>query len=86
MNYTLETLTQEQQELLLKRFDYDFAWQLGVLMRERVATARAPVAITVAHGPDVVFSVLMPAPPPTIPTGRRGSARWQEVSIAVRSR
>ena len=52
MTYTLETLAQEQKRLLLEHFDYDFAWQLGVLMRERAANTEAPVAITVAHGPD----------------------------------
>ena len=64
MAYNLETLAEEQKELLLERFDYTFAWQLGLLMRERAAIAGAPVAITVAHGADVVFSVPMPGATP----------------------
>jgi uncharacterized protein (UPF0303 family) len=59
MTYTLESLAQEQQKLQLKYFDYDFAWQLGLLMRARAAEAVLPVAITVTHGTDIVFSVLM---------------------------
>jgi uncharacterized protein (UPF0303 family) len=60
MIYTLDSLAAEQQELLLNRFDYDFAWALGLRIRERAARQAAPVAITVAHGTAVVFSVLMP--------------------------
>jgi uncharacterized protein (UPF0303 family) len=60
MTYTLESLAEEQGKLQLDYFDYDFAWRLGALMRERAAAAKAPVAITIAHGPDVIFSTLLP--------------------------
>ena len=60
MTYTLDRLAAEQQDLFLDSFDYDFAWALGARMRDLAARKAAPVAITVAHGTAVVFSVLMP--------------------------
>jgi uncharacterized protein (UPF0303 family) len=64
MTYTVETLAREQQDLLLDRFDYDFAWRLGSRMRELAAERRAPVSVTVAHGADLVFAALMPGATP----------------------
>lgn len=58
MTYTTDALAAELADLVLPRFDYDIAWQLGCLMRE--AALGLPAAITVAHGTDVVFAVLMP--------------------------
>lgn len=60
MNYTVESLASEQAALELDRFDYDFAWRLGSAMRELAAARAAPVAITIAHGSDLVFSTLLP--------------------------
>jgi uncharacterized protein (UPF0303 family) len=60
MTYTLDRLAEEQQEILLDRFDYDFVWALGGRMRELAARDAAPVAITVSHGTTLVFSTLMP--------------------------
>jgi uncharacterized protein (UPF0303 family) len=88
MTYTLELLAEEQQALLLDRFDYDFAWRLGSLMRERAAGAGAPVAMTVAHGSDLVFSVLMPgATPDNLDWAARKRAvavRFHRSSLAMR--
>lgn len=64
MNYTPDTLAQELQTLLLANFDYDFAWKLGTLMQAEAAARHLPAAITVAHGTDVVFSLLMPGATP----------------------
>ena len=64
MTHTIETLAQEAAELLLTTFDYAFAWQLGSLMQAEAAALSLPVAITVAHGTDVVFSALMPGATP----------------------
>lgn len=60
MTYTLNLLAEEQQKLLLPDFDYTFAWKLGSLIREQAAKGKLPVAITITHGTDVVFSLLMP--------------------------
>lgn len=60
MTYTPESLAAEQQELLVDTFNYDFAWALGVRMRELAVKVAAPVAITVAHGTALVFSSLLP--------------------------
>jgi uncharacterized protein (UPF0303 family) len=64
MTYTLDALATEQAELALDRFDYDLAWRLGATMRELAMERHAPVAITVAHGLDVVFAVLTPGATP----------------------
>lgn len=88
MTYSLKKLAQEQQQLLLDRFDYDFAWQLGALMRERAAKATLPVAITVSHGTDVVFSILMAGATPDNTdwaARKRGVAhRFHRSSLAMR--
>lgn len=60
MTYTLQTLSAELQELQLPTFDYEIAWRLGSLMQAKAAQGALPAAITVAHGEDVVFSLLMP--------------------------
>lgn len=60
MTYTSQTLAAEQADLQLIRFDYDVAWHLGCLMQAEAAARALPAAITVAHGADVVFAVLMP--------------------------
>lgn len=60
MTYTLDALEHELRDLQLPAFDYDFAWRLGSMMQTEAATRSLPVAITVAHGTDVVFAVLMP--------------------------
>lgn len=64
MAYTLESLAREAQELRLDSFDYEVAWRLGFLMQARAAADALPVAITVAHGPDLVFSLLLPGATP----------------------
>jgi uncharacterized protein (UPF0303 family) len=60
VTYTLNSLAAEQQKLQLQEFDYSVAWKLGCLIREKAAVANLPVSITVAHGTDVVFLLLMP--------------------------
>jgi uncharacterized protein (UPF0303 family) len=60
LELTLSGLADQQQLLLLKRFDYEFAWQLGSLIRKRAAAAGAPIAIQIRHGDDVVFAALLP--------------------------
>jgi len=62
--YSLEDLAAEQEALQLDAFDYDFAWELGRRMRARAVTMRAPVAIEIAHGSDLVFSTLLPGATP----------------------
>jgi uncharacterized protein (UPF0303 family) len=88
MTYTPASLAAEQQTLLLDCFDYDFAWALGVRMRELAVQVAAPVAITVAHGTALVFSTLLPGA--TLDnldwTARKRavSHRFHRASLAVR--
>jgi uncharacterized protein (UPF0303 family) len=88
MTYTLDTLAQELNELQLPTFDYDFAWRLGCVMQAQAATRSLPAAITVAHGRDVVFSVLMPGATPdnTDWAARKRSVahRFHRSSLAMR--
>lgn len=88
MSYTLDDLAREQQELLLSEFNYSFAWQLGCLLQAEAATHALPVVITVAHGQDVVFSVLMPgATPDNIDWAARKRTvahRFHRSSLAIR--
>lgn len=60
MIYTPQGLAAELSELQLTAFDCDFAWRLGGLMQADAAARALPAAITVAHGTDAVFALLMP--------------------------
>lgn len=88
MTHTLDDLAREQQELLLPRFDYALAWQLGCLLQAEAAANSLPVVITIAHGTDVVFSLLMPgATPDNIDWAARKRAvahRFHRSSLAMR--
>lgn len=64
MIYSLDILAQELLDLRLPTFDYDFAWRLGCSIQAEAAARALPVAITVAHGTDVIFSLLMPGATP----------------------
>lgn len=64
MTYTVESLAAEQEGLHLRTFDYDFAWRLGLAMHDMAADKKWPAAITVAHGPDLVFAALLPGATP----------------------
>lgn len=55
---TLEALRAEQAALHLTTFNYDFAWTLGSLIRQRAASEKLAVAIEIRHGNDVVFASL----------------------------
>ena len=87
-DYTLEALATEQDELLLERFDYAFAWRLGVLLHDVAARDGLPIAISVSHGLDVVFSVLMPGATPDnsawAARKRAVAQRFQRSSLAMR--
>ncbi len=90
LTYTLDDLATEQQDLLLEHFDYDFAWALGLRMRDMAARDGVPVGITVSHGTAPVFSVLMPgATPDNLDWMRRKTAavhRFHRSSLALRLR
>jgi hypothetical protein len=86
MTYTLEALAHEQQGLRLARFDYDVAWRLGLAMRARAAAASLPVAITIAHGPDLVFATVLPGATSDNLNGPPASARSHGGSSAAPSR
>jgi len=60
MTYTLHTLAQEQESLLLDTFDFDFAWALGQAIRQRASQGLLPVAIEVSHGDVPIFVSLLP--------------------------
>ncbi len=53
-------LEAEQQGLVLRRFTYEDAWNLGLLLRELAVARDAPVAIDVRHGARQVFRCALP--------------------------
>jgi uncharacterized protein (UPF0303 family) len=57
---SLADLADDLNRLQLKSFNYDVAWELGSRIRARAFAAKAPVAIEVRHGNDVVFATLLP--------------------------
>ncbi|WP_339112404.1 heme-binding protein [Thioclava sp. GXIMD2076] len=59
MEYTLASLAQEQSELGLSVFNYDFIWDLGQRLQARAKAEKAPVAITISHGTDLVFCTVL---------------------------
>ncbi len=61
---TMDELLAEEERLLLDRFDYDFAWELGARIRTMAAERKLPVAIEIAHGATPVFLALMPGATP----------------------
>lgn len=85
---TLEDLAAELDDLKLLTFDYDFAWRLGCALQARAKARTLPVAITIAHGTDVVFSLLMPgATPDNLDWAARKRAvahRFHRSSLAIR--
>lgn len=88
MTYTLDTLDEELRDLQLQTFDYDFAWRLGSMMQAEAVARSLPVAITVAHGTDVVFALLMPGATPDnsdwAARKRAVAHRFHKSSLAVR--
>jgi uncharacterized protein (UPF0303 family) len=88
MTYSLDELVAEAEAIRLDSFDYDFAWTLGALMRTRAAEARAPVAIEIAHGADLVFSILLPGATPDnffwAARKRAVAQRFHRSSLAMR--
>ena len=86
--YTLESITAEQEKLLLDAFSFDFIWELGSRMRAKAAARQAPIAIEIANGDAVVFSSLLPgATPDNIHWVRRKRAvaeRFHKSSLFMR--
>ncbi|WP_436843754.1 heme-degrading domain-containing protein [Streptomyces hundungensis] len=53
-------LEAERERLVLRRFSYEDAWQLGLLLRELAVERAAPVVIDVRHGARQVFRCALP--------------------------
>jgi uncharacterized protein (UPF0303 family) len=51
----LAGLLEELKALDLPGFDYDFAWELGSLIRLRAQSEAHPVTIEIRHGTDIIF-------------------------------
>lgn len=87
-SHTLESLIDEQATLVLKRFDYDTAWQLGARMQAEAEARQLPVAIEVTHGETLVFFTLLPgATPDNVDWTRRKRAvalRFHQSSLHMR--
>lgn len=88
VSHTLESLTEEQEALGLKRFDYATAWRLGARMQAEAEALRLPVAIEVTHGETMVFfALLQGATPDNVDWTRRKRAvalRFHQSSLYMR--
>lgn len=53
---SLETLLQQEATVRVSQFDFDTAWKIGSLIRERAVSEKMPVAIEVYAFGQVLFS------------------------------
>jgi len=53
---SLETLLEQEATVRVSQFDFDTAWKIGCLIRERAASEKMPVAIEVYAFGQVLFS------------------------------
>lgn len=53
---SLETLLQQEATVRVSHFDFDTAWKIGCLLRERAVKENMPVAIEVYAFGQVLFS------------------------------
>ena len=60
----MEDLLAEEESLVLDRFDYAFAWELGARIRAIGAEQQWPIGIEVFHGTAPVFFTLLPGATP----------------------
>lgn len=56
----IEKLQQQQQSLILKKFDENDAWQMGVWMREEAAKNNLTCAMSISLNHKKVFHAMMP--------------------------
>ena len=61
---TMEALLTEQAGLVLQRFDYGIAWQIGTAIQAAAAERNLPIGIEISHGATPVFLALMPGATP----------------------
>ena len=61
---TMEDILAEEAGLVLNRFDYASAWDLGARIREVAAERHLPIGIEVFHGTAPVFFALLPGATP----------------------
>ncbi|MET1028767.1 MAG: heme-binding protein [Dongiaceae bacterium] len=85
---TLAELAEELKSLEIDRFDYEFAWNLGLQIREKAINRGHDIAIEIRHGNDVIFATLVgKATIDNFDWTRRKCAvvhRFQRSSLAVR--
>jgi len=60
----MDELLAEESRIVLKRFDYALAWEIGASIQAMAAERNLPVGIEVAHGSAPVFLCLMPGATP----------------------
>ncbi|MVS97432.1 heme-degrading domain-containing protein [Devosia marina] len=60
----MEELLDEETGLILNRFDYASAWQVGAYIQSVAAERELPIGIEVSHGHTPVFLALMPGATP----------------------
>ena len=85
---TMDELLAEQAQLVLERFDYALAWQIGSHIQAAAAERNLPIGIEVSHGGSPVFLAIMPgATPDNVDWVRRKRAvalRFHQSSLYMR--
>lgn len=56
---SLETLLEQEATVRVNQFDFDTAWKIGSLLRERAVAEKMPVAIEVYAFGQVLFSTAL---------------------------
>ena len=60
----LDTIKQEEAELLLDHFDEHDAWRLGTILVEMARNRQAPVAIDIRRPGQILFHAVLPGATP----------------------
>ena len=85
---SMDDLLAEQAQLVLKRFDYALALQIGSHIQAAAAQRNLPIGIEVSHGASAVFLAIMPgATPDNVDWVRRKRAvalRFHQSSLYMR--
>ena len=80
-------ITEQEEKLILPRFDHETAWQIGTRLRELAVTRKLPVVIDVRRFGEQLFYTALPGSTPNNPewVRRKGNvvARYHRSSYGM---
>ncbi len=76
---TLEDLIAEEKQIVIDRFDYGVAWEIGSHIQAEARRRNLPIAIEIAHGASPVFLAILPGATPDNSdwTRRKRAVAWR---------